>query len=365
MKTILRICTFPTDKHSGMGLNSYNLAGLKGVKTVYLSPDYGEKLFLIPKNTKINLHKYLLTPYPRGGNLIQKLWHQTKRIYFVTYFFVISLKLFFKNKIDIVHIHSPVHFFIALVGKLLNKKVYITYHGIEFHSIYNNKLLAYIFDKTFDISFSLSPAMLNYKDVIKKNNSNVELIFNSIDRNIYINKKNKRKKQIIAVGRLEEQKGYPYLIKAFKLFFQQNKDYKLIIVGAGQLLNKLKSLCCENNIDDNVIFAGQKTRVELIDLYNESEIFALVSQYEGFPKVLMEAMACGCKIVATKVDAVPYIMGGNYPYLVDYGDSKAISTNISDLKNKKYDFFWKEYESILNRYSLKKHKDFMRKIYLN
>jgi len=66
-------------------------------------------------------------------------------------------------------------------------------------------------------------------------------------------------------------------------------------------------------LTDSVLLMGHLGHDELIELYNVSEIFALSSKSEGFPKVLLEAMACGCKIVTTPVGSVPEIMkGGNF-----------------------------------------------------
>jgi len=69
----------------------------------------------------------------------------------------------------------------------------------------------------------------------------------------------------------------------------------------------------------------------LPSIYNNAEVFVLSSIWEGFPKVLLEAMACGCKVVSTKIDSVPRVLGLNYPYLVDSGDHSGLAKKFSDI----------------------------------
>ena len=59
---------------------------------------------------------------------------------------------------------------------------------------------------------------------------------------------------------------------------------------------------------DHIHLLGQKNQAQLIELYNESEVFVLSSINEGFPKVLLEAISCGCKIVSTDCGSASLVL---------------------------------------------------------
>ena len=86
---------------------------------------------------------------------------------------------------------------------------------------------------------------------------------------------------------------------------KKNPDYNLHIVGSGQLKNNILEHANKLGIIDSVRLLGQIPQDDLPTIYNNSEIFVMSSLWEGFPKVLLEAIACGCKVVSTKVDSSP------------------------------------------------------------
>lgn len=96
-----------------------------------------------------------------------------------------------------------------------------------------------------------------------------------------------KKKQIIAVGRLEPVKGHKYLIEAFSKI--KDKSWILCIIGDGSQMNYLKELAKSLEIESRIEFKGHQLdfRKEL----SESEIYVLPSIKEGFPNSLIEAMA--------------------------------------------------------------------------
>lgn len=96
-----------------------------------------------------------------------------------------------------------------------------------------------------------------------------------------------KKKQVIAVGRLEPVKGHPFLIDAFAKI--SNNSWQLCIIGDGSQMSSLNQQAVDLNISDRVIFKGHQLdfRKEL----SESQIYVLPSVKEGFPNSLIEAMA--------------------------------------------------------------------------
>lgn len=107
----------------------------------------------------------------------------------------------------------------------------------------------------------------------------------------------KRKKEIVAVGRLMPQKNYPMLLRAFAIVCQSDNDYSLHIYGQGILLDELKAYAATLGIDGRVCFEGYAINVH--QRITNSDIYVLSSDFEGLSNSLMEAMAMGFPVVAT------------------------------------------------------------------
>ncbi len=113
-----------------------------------------------------------------------------------------------------------------------------------------------------------------------------------------------RKNNIVYVGRLVEKKGSPYLIEAFSAVKAKVPDAQLIIVGKGELEEKLKQSVQALNLRD-VIFAGAKTSQQVKELIDQSKVFCLPSitanngDAEGLPISILEAQASGVFVVTS------------------------------------------------------------------
>lgn len=125
-------------------------------------------------------------------------------------------------------------------------------------------------------------------------------------------------KQVIFVGRLNEQKGLEYLVKTWEHVHQKHKDWILQIYGDGDQRDLLHRLIREAKMEDTVIL-NQPTR-QIMDRYLESSIFLLTSRFEGFGMVLIEAMACGVPVVSFDCPWGPadIIKNGEDGFLVGY-----------------------------------------------
>ncbi len=107
---------------------------------------------------------------------------------------------------------------------------------------------------------------------------------------------------IITVGRLSPQKNQKDLILALSQL-KERADYRLVIIGEGELGEDLKRLSGSLNLGNNVLFLGfQKNPFKYIA---RSAIFVLPSLFEGFPNAMVEAMALGCPIVASDCPTGP------------------------------------------------------------
>ena len=134
---------------------------------------------------------------------------------------------------------------------------------------------------------------------------------------------------ILAVGRLEEQKDYPTLLRAFA-DMAATTNARLVILGEGSLRQSLEQLAARLGIADRVDLPGWA--VNPYCYMARAAVFVLSSRWEGLPAVLIEALACGCPVVATDCPSGPreILDGGIYGALVPVGDSDALGAALSD-----------------------------------
>lgn len=123
------------------------------------------------------------------------------------------------------------------------------------------------------------------------------IIPNYVDLNVFYPEK--KEKVFVYAGRLHWSKGVNTLICAFLKFSKTNEDYKLYIFGKGQEIENLKAISLN---DKHISFMGAVAIEKYAEYLRRAEVFVLPSlTMEGHPKALIEAMACGCKCLASDV----------------------------------------------------------------
>lgn len=162
-----------------------------------------------------------------------------------------------------------------------------------------------------DLNTNVSQEATNYfieKKAFSKNKS--VTIYNGVDISKFkVNKVNagRIRKQygfadsdfvFLNVGRLMPAKNHKILVDAFKILFKRYKNIKLLIVGDGVLRSELIKQIESVGLQNHIILAGIHNNI--VDYYNSADCFVLSSVWEGFPMVLIEAMACSVPIVTTE-----------------------------------------------------------------
>lgn len=157
-----------------------------------------------------------------------------------------------------------------------------------------------------------------------KSTPHVELLWDGAER------------RIITVGSLKAQKNHRLLIRSFARAFA-GKPVKLMILGQGELEQELEGLTGQLGVADQVLFPGFTT--DPWPFYASADLFALSSDYEGYPLVLIEALRSGLPIVSTDCESGPreILDGGRYGALVPVGDEAALADAMTDALLRRHD----------------------------
>ena len=141
-------------------------------------------------------------------------------------------------------------------------------------------------------------------------------------------------KRVIAVGRLDYQKSFDRLIQVWEKVHQQMPDWRLDIFGQGEWKEMLQNMIDERGLNGTVKLNGPTKNIG--QEYSESSMIVMSSHYEGFPMVMIEAMACGLPAVSFDFKCGPrdIIKEGENGLVVKDGDidglAKAMMTLMRD-----------------------------------
>lgn len=141
-----------------------------------------------------------------------------------------------------------------------------------------------------------------------------------------------RQKRIIAVGRLEDQKNIPMMIRALARVLPQYQEYYADIFGTGSLEGLLQTKIDEIDLQNRIHLRGFTSKA--IQEMADSEIYVMTSNFEGMPNALMEAMCVGCACIST--DAPAYgarelIVDGENGFLIPVNDEEALVEKLNTL----------------------------------
>lgn len=113
--------------------------------------------------------------------------------------------------------------------------------------------------------------------------------------------------QLVYAGKLLNAKGLPWLLKALKTI--TTPAWRLHIVGGGSGREKEECMRLARDLGEQVVVHGQIPQACLAGIFNKAHIFVLPSLFEGLPLVVLEALASGCRVVATDLPGVMEVAG--------------------------------------------------------
>jgi len=159
---------------------------------------------------------------------------------------------------------------------------------------------------------------------------------------------------ILYVGTEEKRKNFPTILRAIAVLKKTIPHIRLVKVGNSLIQSertKNLQLIKQLDIEENVFFTGH-IQEGIARYYNAADILLMPSLHEGFGFPILEAMACGCPVIASRCDSLPEIGKDSIQYLEDPLDYKTLAEKIYVLlKNKKL-------QSLFISKGLKRAKDF-------
>jgi len=240
------------------------------------------------------------------------------------------------HEFDIIHAHGY-HISSSLAGcyyaKKCKKPFILTAHDLIIPDDLptDAKLFKKIYDKTFGRYLLKNSTRLIAltEDQIQQyaerggDVSKIRIIPNGIELDKYRNAKTNPDiiakygiddvdKVLLFVGRIDKYKGIQDVIEAMPEILSKHHNIKFIVVGGDYGYKcELKKLSEKLNIDKSVVFTGNISKEELIELYKRADIFVFPSKMEGFGIVLLEAMASGTLCIAYSIPSVRKIIKDN------------------------------------------------------
>ena len=127
-------------------------------------------------------------------------------------------------------------------------------------------------------------------------------------------------KFLLFVGNVKPHKNLINLLRAFEIFLKSGKDYKLVIVGKKEGFitgdkEVFEFVEGNNLLNEHIIFTGHIENWALYNYYRKASAFIFPSLYEGFGIPPLEAMICGCPVIASDLTAIPEICGDAVLYI--------------------------------------------------
>ncbi len=169
-------------------------------------------------------------------------------------------------------------------------------------------------------------------------------IFSTFASNVILNEKDikneirdfdskKKTFEIISIGSLEQMYKAPdVVLKSIEIVNNSQEEYRLCLnwVGTGKYLPEMNTLASKLGIQSDINFIGYISEKEkMITLLDKADIFVLASRTEGLPRVVIEAMARGLPVIATRVGGIPELISEEF--LINKNDPEALARKIKFL----------------------------------
>ena len=239
------------------------------------------------------------------------------KLFKIVYFFYGLIQYFlFIGFYDIVHVHvgellsCKRKYIFCKIAKLLKKKTIIHFHiGTQINTLAKNTICKEMINNATAVIVLSNDTKKNVLNLFQIHEENVHVIYNpciSVKNAAYTDEN----RMILYAGRLDQNKGYDILLKAFAQIAKKYPDWKIIFAGNGEV-SKASQIATDAQITNQVEFKGWVSGTEKEQLFRKATFLCLTSYAEGFPMSILDAWAYGLPVVCTPVGGLKDVLINN------------------------------------------------------
>jgi len=254
--------------------------------------------------------------------------------------FIARLKRTFRFELVDAHFEFPDGVGGTLIAKLFRRPVIVTLRGklvrlsgYRFHRPQLRWML-----RRADRVLAVSAYLRSIAERLGIPPDRVRVIRNGVDANLFSPMDRVEARRLcglpadrtvlVTVGGLDAHKGQHLVVEALPALIERRPRLLYVMIGAGRpgesYVRSLERSVSRLGLGEHVVFAGTLRHGELRPWFCAADLFVLLTKSEGWPNVLLESLACGIPVVATRVGGVPEIVrDGVDGILVPYGDGPA------------------------------------------
>ena len=231
---------------------------------------------------------------------------------------------------DLIHAHWTLSASAALIGQWYHHKpILATVQGSDIFQVPRLPLGQWFTKQTLTRSYHITALSNALKEQLLSmgiDDSKITIIPNGVNTSTFTPLPPRQRENIILfVGSLIQRKGANFLLKAMSLLAPSFPHYRLVIVGDGPQRITLQQLAGRLGIDHRVTFTGRLPQDQVKKWMRRAKVFVLPSTEEGMGVVLIEALASGTPVVASKVGGIPDVVTSDVGILVPPKNGQALA----------------------------------------
>jgi len=238
----------------------------------------------------------------------------------------------------------------ALIARYLRIPFIVKVHGSDINVYAHYKLRAAQIGYTMQRSHGVLSVSEDLKTKICQlgvDYDKVHVVYNGVNRECFFYRDMKdtrvtldielNTKIILFVGNILESKGVLDLLQAFEKVYHILSNVFLYYIGDGGDAIRITAFSQEKGLKERVTLLGERDHKDIALWYAAADLVALPSHREGVPNVLLEAMACGTPVLATRIGGIPEVISEDVGVLVEAHDIESIASGLLQALSKPWE----------------------------
>lgn len=239
---------------------------------------------------------------------------------------------------------------VAVLGRLAGVPVVAKVHGSDINVFAQSRLRRWQIRMGLNLCrtvVAVSRALAERLDVIGVKRDRIEVVYNGVDENRFapMPRPHARgalgygvsERLVLFVGNILISKGCGDLLEAFAILAPRHDGLRLVYLGDGQARAVLEQRAHVLGLTSRVRFEGKLQHEALARWFSAADVTCLPSYNEGVPNVVLESMACGTPVVATRVGGIPEVLPDFAGTLVPVRDHRALAASLEQALTRSWD----------------------------